>query len=277
MTTTISFVELCEDYNPANMQEYLWWAELRTMEAEGDGWAQAVEAIAHLIKSMDFEHALQSKQEDIFFAKCLLVCQRFGTYDWLADVRPASVAVVYTLGCGLCETLFVQLFEDQVPFVSIALSDWESKQRESGTYTRFPFATVPQVKIEGKLLKGGYYDYLKACHGLSGFHPEAGLQNIAVGGFALAAVLILLGLRESACLPVNSPNGLHYQWTDAISHLRSSLVGPWTATWELRSSELYKKWESWIRYGVTEEHEQIRSFVNVLKATGCAPSLEPYF
>lgn len=296
----MSFVDFCKNYNSYEFEPYYYWAECHLSRDEiqliTESESISTNRLCDVVNVIDSvfcsvnDHCEDdmtveiSYDNDKFFAMCLLICRHLGMSDWL-EARPASISVVYSPNCSVSEMLMVQLLVDDVPFVHMSLSEWENMHQEG--YVRFPFATVPQIKIEGTLLKEGYTEYMRVFHE-SDYSPDNLLKVQGINGTALVAVFILMILRDNDCnkedlVPIEhndfafytpvSPN-LH----EAVLHLRTFIQNfPSSSYWKTHFATSYNTWEKWIRYGATKEHEQIRSFINALKATGYAPFIDPYF
>ena len=286
----MSFVALLERYSFREIAKYYEWAERRLTNDDLDLIRESVpvigeerkvgknaaNAIASLFWSVeDTLSGSSGDSENELFAKFLLLCRYMGSSYWFdEDAYPASVSVVFEPNCSLCEILFLELLQDQVPFVNYTISEWQEKYKEADNeVTRFPFATVPQIKIDGVLLEGGYNGYMRTFHDNTLSDPApVHLQVKGIHGSALAAAMILLILEDSQDTYLSSLTG---QLKEVITHLRKLLEN--VSLPPDHCDHLYSIWEKWIRTGKSEEHEQIRSFVNVLKATGCAPTINHYF
>ena len=288
----MSFVALLERYSFREISTYYEWAErcltnddldfiresVPVIGEERKVGKNAANAIASLFWSVEdtLTGSSSSDSENKLFAKFLLLCRYMGSSYWFdEDTYPASVSVVFQPDCSLCEILFLELLQDQVPFVNYTISEWQEKYKEADNeVTRFPFATVPQIKIDGVLLEGGYNGYMRTFHtdSLSDL-PPIHLKVKGIQGSALAAGIILLILEDSQ--DTSYLSSLTGQLKEVITHLRKLLEN--VSLPPDHCDHLYNIWEKWIQTGKSEEHEQIRSFVNVLKATGCAPTFDHYF
>ncbi len=293
-----TFLQLLTNKNPRDIDEWYDWAQGQLTSTEIDWIRESVPVIglgrkdgtlaknavlsALLLLPTTSDHT-PTRSTDNLLAMILTLCRYMGTSCWFEEERPVSISVVYRPSCGYSQSLLSQLRQDKLPFVSITKDQWE---KDHGT--SFPYATVPQIKVDGIVIDGGYNGYMQHFH-TEDYTPE---RKNSVKGTALAAGLTLVALFYLSKAP-GDPKMLNFGHDEcrqlgqigiAVSELIKGVQSKSTHDMAHQDTpdrrmyiQLYQLWLKWIQQGRTQAHEYIRSFINILVQCKCVPDLPTFW
>lgn len=223
---------------------------------------------------------------NILLAKMLILCKYMGavggtntnlsgTSCWFENDRPVVVSVVYKPTCPYSLSLLEQLKTDKLEHVKIIKDDWEKLYG-----IQFPYPTVPQIKIDGSVVNGGYTGYMTT------FHPDDDqiqdkisnngrcIKGTAMGVGLFLVALMLLSQKSKNYGEPNCQSKKCTQTAIAVNELYNTISKMHLSPQQIKFySDLYNVWLTFVLRGTTEEQEYIRCFINSITQMNCIHGL----